>query len=346
MTQLPIAKVEQTNIKMMYSRKFLKFLRRASNKIKRTINKSVKSGSPFVDQLLDLDSANERIAQLLSEDGGRMIARYGNTELMTVANYFGIKAGVHPLKYINGKQEAWWWDETYIDLMDNAGFFNPNPKDLERFCKLMIQDTQEVDLLGSWVKYEVLFSDKLNTIPKTRLQFLEPYFSKNPWTKALKGKRVLVVHPFARSIQTQYAKRHLLFDNPDILPDFASLEVIPAVQSIGNGDDRFSNWFEALDWMKSEIDKRDYDVCLIGCGAYGFPLAAHVKRQGKKAVHLGGALQLLFGIRGRRWDGQNYGVNIGFKPGQYASLPNESWVRPAADERPTTAAKVENACYW
>lgn len=47
------------------------------------------------------------------------------------------------------------------------------------------------------------------------------------------------------------------------------------------------------------MDKIDYDICLIGCGAYGFPLAAHAKRKGKKAVHLGGALQLLFGIKGK-----------------------------------------------
>lgn len=32
----------------------------------------------------------------------------------------------------------------------------------------------------------------------------------------------------------------------------------------------------------------DYDICLIGYSAYGFPLAAHAKRKGKKAVHLGG----------------------------------------------------------
>lgn len=330
----------------MQTRDILNLMRRSVLWIKRKAFKTPTSGSPFSDQLLDLDAANQKISDLLNKEGGVMIARYGNTEMLCVANYFGIKAGRHPLRYITGKQEAWWWDETYVDLMDNAGFFHSTPEDLENFCKLMIQDTQQLDLLGSWVKDEILFSDKLNSIPKTRLQYLEPYFSKNPWTATLRGKKILVVHPFAQSIVSQYTKRHLLFDNHNILPDFASLKVIPAVQSIGNGDDRFSNWFEALDWMKAEIDKSDYDVCLIGCGAYGFPLAAHVKRRGKKAVHLGGALQLLFGIRGRRWDGQNYGVNIGFKPGQYASLPNENWVRPTADEKPKVAAKVENACYW
>lgn len=81
--------------------------------------------------------------------------------------------------------------------------------------------------------------------------------------------------------------------------------MIRAVQSLG-GNSQFKDWFEALEYMKTEIDKVDYDICLIGAGAYGFPLAAHVKRQGKQGVHLGGALQLLFGIKGKRWEMANY----------------------------------------
>lgn len=74
---------------------------------------------------------------------------------------------------------------------------------------------------------------------------------------------------------------------------------LEAVQSLGGSNNKFQSWFEALQWMEDEMDKTDYDICLIGCGAYGFPLAAHAKRKGKKAVHLGGALQLLFGIKGK-----------------------------------------------
>ena len=316
-------------------------------RLKKASTRQGQSGSPFTDELLDLDSANKKISQLIEKEGGVMIARYGNTEMLCVANYFGIKAGRHPLRYIYGKQEAWWWNPEYGEMISNlSGFYPADPKNLKAFSELMIHDTEYIDLLGSWIQNERLFKSQLSDIPKTRLQFLEPYFSKNPWTTSLKGKKVLVVHPFAKTIEAQYAKRELLFDNPDMLPEFASLKVIPAVQSLGEEDSRFKTWFEALEWMKEEIDKSDYDICLIGCGAYGFPLAAHVKRQGKKAVHLGGALQLLFGIRGRRWDGQNYGVNIGFRPGQYASLPNEHWVRPGNDDRPASAVKVENACYW
>jgi hypothetical protein len=99
--------------------------------------------------------------------------------------------------------------------------------------------------------------------------------------------------------------------------------------------------------MKAEIDKQDYDVCLIGCGAYGFHLAAHIKRSGKKAVHLGGSLQLLFGIKGKRWEDPNYGVKEwGIPFGSYSELINRDWVRPGDVYKPKNADKVEGACYW
>jgi hypothetical protein len=67
-----------------------------------------------------------------------------------------------------------------------------------------------------------------------------------------------------------------------------------------------------------------------------FRLIAHVKRSGKKASHLGGASQLLFGIKGCRWD--NHPV--------ISPLYNGHWVRPAPEDIPNDANKVENGCYW
>jgi hypothetical protein len=161
----------------------------------------------------------------------------------------------------------------------------------------------------------------------------------------LEGKKVLVVHPFANDISEQYKKRELLFKN-NLLPNF-HLTTIKAVQSIANEETEFRDWFEALEFMKAKIDKVDYDICLIGCGAYGFPLAAHVKRMGKKGFHYGGALQLLFGIRGKRWDDPNYGVKEwGIPVGFYADLMNEHWIRPSNIDVPKNATVVEGACYW
>jgi hypothetical protein len=98
--------------------------------------------------------------------------------------------------------------------------------------------------------------------------------------------------------------------------------------------------------MEDRMDSTEYDIALIGCGAYGFPLAAHAKRMGKKAVHLGGALQILFGIKGKRWEDPNYSVGFGNRTNPYLEMFNEYWVRPSADECPKDAKSVENGCYW
>ncbi len=175
---------------------------------------------------------------------------------------------------------------------------------------------------------------------------MEPYWAERPWSRALKGKKVLVVHPFAALIEKQYREhRTHLFENPDVLPEF-ELQTIEAVQSLGGDAGQFKTWFEALHYMEEEIDKRDFDIALIGCGAYGFPLAAHVKRSGKKAVHLGGALQLLFGIKGNRWEDPRYGEDALGRKSPYLELFNEYWCRPDKDMKPVHANKVEGACYW
>lgn len=210
----------------------------------------------------------------------------------------------------------------------------------------MLDDMKYVDLLGSWIPSEGFVNEYMS--PKCQrgwLTHLDPYWASQPWTRALKGKRVLVVHPFMETIVQQYEKRAQLFDNPDTLPEFSSLRVIKAVQSIGGESNGFKDWFEALDWMKAEMDKEEYDVALIGCGAYGFPLAAHAKRTGHKAVHLGGSLQLLFRIKGKRWEDPKYGFRTAGEGGYRRLLSHEGWVYPLALNKPKTANSVEGGCY-
>ena len=93
--------------------------------------------------------------------------------------------------------------------------------------------------------------------------------------------------------------------------------------------------------MQKEIDKVDFDVALIGCGAYGFALANYVKKKGKVAIHIGGATQLLFGIKGGRWVN-----NPSHYPYLHKKVFNEYWVFPPKEDLPKAAASVEDSCYW
>jgi hypothetical protein len=294
----------------------------------------------------DPDEVAELISMHLELNKPCMIARFGSTEMLCLTNYLGVKTGIGIFGFISGKRKAWWWEEKTIKQMhDWSGFFPQRIDYVEKFSELMINDIPEVDILASWLDDEKHFSEDLAHAVRIHFEFLNPYFSEKPWTLSLEGKKVLVIHPFAELIKSQYVKRNLIFER-NILPEF-ELSTIKAVQSIAGQNSPFDTWFDALESMKKSINSVDYDVALIGAGAYGFPLAAHVKRSGKKAVHMGGALQLLFGIRGRRWEDPNYGVKEwGLPYGAFSNLMNDYWVRPGSENRPKNAEIVEGACYW
>ncbi len=198
----------------------------------------------------------------------------------------------------------------------------------------MILDMKYLDVLGVWLK-EDFFASVLKQANFVKLETLEPYDFEHPWSKALEGKKVLVIHPFAKTIEMQYKKRELLFANKDVLPAF-ELITLKAVQTIAGEQADFETWFDALAYMERQIDAIDFDVAIIGCGAYGFPLAAYVKQIGKKGIHLGGATQFLFGIKGKRWEDIP----------EMAAMMNEHWVRPLPEETPKQNKKVEGGCYW
>ncbi len=262
-----------------------------------------------------------------------MIARYGSTELSILAASLGYPQLPWRISLQNKVRKG--------NLGRYSGFFPQNDMKLTlKFCDLMKESTGYADYIGVWFlpMEEYIIKNYCSTQTMTgSLGDIEPWFPKKiRWTKALENKKVLVIHPFASTIKTQYEKRELLFDNPDVLPKF-ELYVVQAVQTIaGQSDSRFRTWFDALDYMFCEAMKIDFDIAIIGCGAYGFPLAARIKKAGKKAIHMGGAIQLLFGIKGARWD------NHPTISGMY----NENWVRASEVEKPQCFNKVEGGCYW
>jgi len=229
-----------------------------------------------------------------------------------------------------------WWPENLKDkVRNNAGFFPTDDESLSNFCETMIKHIPSADLMATWLDEENFLYEHNKNLQLSGLRCLEPYYYSNPWSQALEGKRVLVIHPFENSIKKQYEKRSLIFGNGKILPEFRLL-TIKAVQSMAGMKTEFSTWFEALDSMRSKISEADFDIALVGAGSYGFPLAGFIKSLGKKVVHMGGALQILFGIKGVRWESHEH----------ISTLFNEHWVRPSKEETPENHLSIENGCYW
>lgn len=276
-------------------------------------------------ELFSAEEGNKKIGQLIETGKPFAASRFGSTELSVILRR---EAHKNHRSYKNNDN----------NLCTLSGFFPNDICLMDQFAEEMLGMVSEIDLLGVWFSSleEYVIGEYMPDTMLTHLTAVEPYAFADPWSKRLEGKKVLVIHPFEESIRKQYAKREVLFDNPNVLPKF-ELSTIKAVQTIaGEKDNRFETWFEALGYMKSEMKKVDFDIAIIGCGAYGMPLAIEAKRMGKQAVHMGGATQLLFGIMGARWD-QNEGVK---------KMCNEHWTRPSASEQCKNQQKVEDACYW
>lgn len=298
----------------------------------------------------DRNRANDILRNRLSDPQPCMISRFGSGEIGIISNYLQVHSNDPFIKrcyqYVVDNCGLPFWDKLFFKSMrNNAGIFPESINTLERFSERYLDDIPLIDVLGSF-NYSEKFMPLRPDVAYVHLECLYPFWANEPWTLALKGKKVLVIHPFTETIKYQYSRRAKLFDDPSILPDF-ELKTLRAVQSNAGAEVLFNDWFEALKWMEDEMAKIDFDICILGCGAYGLPLAATAKRMGKKAIHMGGGSQLLFGIKGKRWDNDGYHwANLPQLYTNYSSLYNEYWVRPSKNETPQAANNVEGGCYW
>lgn len=281
-------------------------------------------------RIINKEEANEVIGKAIEEGKPFMAGRYGSGELSAVWRVRD-----------NGKGFIYPWHRALSGICSNAGFFPYDKNLMIKFADVMKEATYHVNLMAIWFNMmeEWMLRTYGNTPDYCRLHSIDPLTAPNPWSAKLKGRKVLIIHPFDKTIQAQYKKRELLFPGKNILPEF-ELRTVKAVQTIaGNRDKRFATWFDALEYMYNEAMKEDFDVAIIGCGAYGFPLAAKIKQAGKIAIHMGGVTQLLFGIKGRRWETE-------YKGDYPAMMNNPAWVRPSEEDRPKGFETIEGGCYW
>ena len=101
-----------------------------------------------------------------------------------------------------------------------------------------------------------------------------------------------------------------------------------------------NDWYETFVLMCKDIKEIDFDIALLGCGGYGLPLCNFIKTKlNKSAIYIGGGLQLLFGVMGKRWENIPMWKKI-------ISENNCKFIRPSEDEICMNSNTIEGGCYW
>ncbi len=172
---------------------------------------------------------------------------------------------------------------------------------------------------------------------------LEPTYAVleglTPWTRELKGRKVLVISPFVDSFRKQLDANFTMFKNRPIFAEGQEFVFYKSFNSLA-GNRPHGSWLETFEVMCQDIRKLDFDVALLGCGGYGLPLCNFIyKDLNKSAVYVGGCLQLLFGVMGGRWE--DWAV--------YRKIIKDNdtrFVRPSGDELTGGRGTIEGGCYW
>ena len=275
---------------------------------------------------------NEQITQIIRSQTPAAIGKLGSTELQSLRGFLRCRrssqadaksahyrrvllefSGVYPDDYETFRRWGTFWADEVLPAMTHIGtWFNLNESWIVR------RYARQARVFHSYG--------------------LEPYIFPAPWSAHLEGKTVVVVSPFSKSIQQQYpARARIWVRSPSVLPEF-DLHTVQCPTYPHLVKPVQPDWFASLDAMKQQISAIPFDVLLVGAGAYSLPLCAYAKTLGKIGIHLGGNIQLLFGILGKRWLVKNASIDQQFF--------NEAWIYPLPEDTPEGCVKVENGCYW
>lgn len=294
-----------------------------------------------------LQNINDKINKLFLDGDNFSLVRVGNTEGYFLNSYFNnttpvkeyydwlaIVAGVYPVADSFLKTEWYRRNEEAIKNSDILGFVDIS-EEIKNDAKFLSQ------FCGR--KKEFFF--------KNEIEVLDPVFLlggekiDDLWTKNLKGKKVLVVSSHEKTIKSQYNNMKKIWgENLDDIAGFDLVGVIKPPFHPATDDRQFNgcnSWDLTLDYLYNIISEYEYDVLLVGAGAYSPCIADFAKKSGKIGITLCGAIQIYFGILGTRWvDGSDFQ--------NWKSLANESWVFPFEEDLPQHKERFHSfeKSYW
>ena len=223
-------------------------------------------------------------------------------------------------------------------MFTNAGFYCKNKKKQEEIYKkwknLYCAAIYNCDLMLDVVSchsFQILgdLLNRLNTWRPSLAYIEDPAWWIENIIMEYRGT-IGIVSYFKKDIELQLSKMDKIW-NKEIKNKF----IIVKSENTITGNEPDAHWLQTYDKLRKRVkNQKEPNLWLVSCGCYGVPLCEDIKNNGRKAIYVGGLLQLLFGLKGKRWD----------KSREVIRNYNEYWKYPT--EKPTNGENVEAGCYW
>lgn len=265
-------------------------------------------------------STNEKIKEAINKTLPLSFGKMGSIEAMHVSQY--MTSG-----YLRSNPS----------LFINAGIYTQDQEDLKLWLDDYIESVKDLDYILQWCKEQgdQFVIDKVWSGKGIFNKFteIEPYtHEKDGWHYSLSDKKVLFISPFSDTVKEQAKKYDKVWNGAGI----GDVITVTSPYSEALTGEVPIKWSDKLEAMLDKIKDLDFDFATVGCGGFSLSVCRFIKSMGKPCVHLGGGNQLLFGIKGKRWDEHEL----------LSKYYNEHWVRPLAHEVPKNNTLVEGGCYW
>ena len=243
--------------------------------------------------------------------------------------------------------------QTYLQnsmktMKNNAGIKLTSLSSVVKYSKLYLSAFEKCDAYFEWeqwgevYKYITSSHNFININFGMKKQFwaftLDIFHNiyNNPWTQALKGKRLLIISPFIKSFEEKLPIRKEIY-GIDLFPGCSFVFLKPPQT---HGDCSSEEFDKELDKFVEKIRavKDKFDIALCACGGYGNLVCSKIFDMGKSSIYVGGVLQMYFGVYGNRWLRERSDILQLFM--------NKHWTRPKKEEQPAGFKTIENSCYW
>jgi hypothetical protein len=233
--------------------------------------------------------------------------------------------------------------------LKQSGVFPADPRFYLDFNKFYMQHIRNLDCLGLFYEPPLM---ELELIKHYQLKNKFIYYvdqepdrsvidnPENCYLQYFKGKKLLVICPFAEFLKERATKE--VFEavwSKTGKKWFYPRSVDALELPYGFSAETHKTYSTAIDLFHDiarEIDKRDFDVALIGAAGLAIPIASYIKNMGKIGIDLGGHLQICFGVLGNRWRRRK-----DFERDYF----NDSWIYLPAQYRPDPL-EVGDYDYW
>jgi hypothetical protein len=235
--------------------------------------------------------------------------------------------------------------------LQQSGVFPPTPAFIREFNVMYVASVRALDAVGLFLDRPAFEDGVIAHFGLTNplMHFLDqepdrsvPSREDLCYLPALRGRKVLVICPFAELLKQRATED--IFEavwaktgKPWFYP--AEVEALPLPYGFDRSThERFGTVLDLYQHVVDELARRTFDVALIGAGGLGIPFAAAAKRLGKIGLSLGGHLQVLFGVRGQRWRGEEF----------QSRYVTDAWIDMPAEFRPASdlATVADGGSYW